>query len=80
MEVQIGKMNEFLTFIEQPLIYNSNEKKISFMVEPESIGLITIFGKLIITPSKINNPDLNSTHEFILYDEFYVKKTKLIFE
>lgn len=71
VEVQIGKMSESLTFIEEPVSYISNTKKISFKVTPENGGLYTIFGKLII--KSLNNPELKTIYEFVFYDDFYVQ-------
>lgn len=70
MEVQIGKMNECMTFVEQPLVYNTNGKKFSFKVRPENEGVYSIFGKLII--KSLGNVELKNTYEFILYDDFIV--------
>ncbi|HYX05754.1 MAG TPA: hypothetical protein VE912_03390 [Bacteroidales bacterium] len=72
MEVEIGKMNKFLSFIDKPAIYKSDTKKIDFKVKPKHVGLNCIFGKLILIPSNISNPE-KTKYTFLFYDEFYVQ-------
>ncbi len=74
MEVQIGKLDETLSFVENPQIFKSNNKSMSIQIKPNNIGVNLLLGKLKVT--SLNDKDSSLiVREFLLYNEYCVKSS-----